>query len=293
MLRTPNSASVDEYGYEWRVETPVHPGSPSSRRSNEWLAELWDMRGWIIYQNGYRPSFRSSDGRFSDEDPLDAFSFHVTARLNGKLVGCVRLVRYTDAPMTWAQSVLGKSQIEEVVNSLESSLGNAGECGRWIVEPEERGKHLGRYLMSGVYATARGPVGIMQAVIDTILPYIHSRRQFGKGIGTFELIQAKVADIYTHLEAARALGYHVAGRFDEGERSSRDAAACLLFASECAVKAALESIQIMGARGFMNDSPTSRLLRDAKLYEIGGGTNEIRRILIGRELFAKSVSCAY
>ena len=157
MLRAPNRASADKYGYEWRVETPVHPGSPSSRSraSNEWLAELWNMRGRIIYQNGYRPSFRSPDGRFSDEDPLDAFSFHVTARLDGKLVGCVRLVRYTDAPTTWAQSVLGKSQVQEVVNSLESSLGNAGECGRWIVEPEERGKHLGRYLMSGVYATAR------------------------------------------------------------------------------------------------------------------------------------------
>jgi predicted GNAT family N-acyltransferase len=155
MLRTPHRASVDKYGYEWRVERPVHPGSPSSRPVNEWLAELWDMRGRIIYQNGYRPSFRSPDGKFSDEDCLDAFSFHVTARLNGKLVGCVRLVRYIDAPTTWAQSALGKAEIEKVVNSLESSLEDAGECGRWIVEPKERGKHLGRYLMSGVYATAR------------------------------------------------------------------------------------------------------------------------------------------
>jgi predicted GNAT family N-acyltransferase len=155
MLRTPNRASVDEYGYEWRVERPVHLGGPSSRPSNEWLAELWDMRGRIIYQNGYRPSFRSSTGKFSDEDPLDAVSFHVTARLNGTLVGCVRLVRYTDAPTTWAQRLLGKPQIEAVVNSLNSSLVNTGECGRWIVEPEERGKHLGRYLISGVYATAR------------------------------------------------------------------------------------------------------------------------------------------
>ena len=128
----------------------------------------------------------------------------------------------------------------------------------------------------------------MQAVLDTTLPYVHTRRQFGKAIGTFELIQAKLADIYTHLEAARALAYRVAERFDQGSGSSRDAAACLLFASECAVKAALESIQILGARGFMNDSPASRLLRDAKLYEIGGGTSEIRRILIGRELFAES-----
>ena len=133
-----------------------------------------------------------------------------------------------------------------------------------------------------------GPLGIMQAVLDTTLPYVHTRRQFGKAIGTFELIQAKLADIYTHLEAARALAYRVAERFDQGSGFSRDAAACLLFASECAVKAALESIQILGARGFMNDSPASRLLRDAKLYEIGGGTSEIRRILIGRELFAES-----
>ena len=113
------------------------------------------MRGRIIYQNGYRPSFRSSNGKFSDEDPLDACSFHVTARLHEKLVGCVRLVRYSDVPITWAQTLLGKTRIEHVLNSFASSFVSAGECGRWIVEPEERGKHLGRYLMSGVYATAR------------------------------------------------------------------------------------------------------------------------------------------
>ena len=148
----PNGASVDKYGYAWRVERPAPPTSGSS---NEWLAELWEMRGRIIYQNGYRPSFRSSNGKFSDEDPLDACSFHVTARLHEKLVGCVRLVRYSDVPITWAQTVLGKTRIEHVLNSLASSFASAGECGRWIVEPEERGRHLGRYLMSGVYATAR------------------------------------------------------------------------------------------------------------------------------------------
>jgi predicted GNAT family N-acyltransferase len=150
-----NRASVDEYGYEWRVETPFHLGSLSSKASNERLAELWEMRGRIIYQNGYRPSFRSPDGKFSDEDPLDALSFHVTVRLNGTLVGCVRLIRYIDAPMTWAQRLLGKPQIEAVLNTLARSLVHTGECGRWIVEPKQRGKHLGRYLISGVYATAR------------------------------------------------------------------------------------------------------------------------------------------
>jgi predicted GNAT family N-acyltransferase len=155
MIGTPNRAAVDKYGYEWRLEKPAHLVSPSSTHITEWLEELWEMRGRIIYQNGYRPSFRSSAGQCSDKDPLDAFCFHVTARLNGQVVGCVRLIRYTDVPMTWSQSLLGKASIAKVVNSLESSLGTAGECGRWIVEPEERGKHLGRYLMSGVYATAR------------------------------------------------------------------------------------------------------------------------------------------
>jgi len=111
------------------------------------------------------------------------------------------------------------------------------------------------------------------------------REQFGRPIGTFQLMQAKLADMYTRLEAARSFAYRVAEGFVTNPHARRDAAACLLFASESAVACALEAIQALGARGYMNDSPTSRLLRDAKLYDIGAGTNEIRRILIGRELF--------
>ena len=132
---------------------------------------------------------------------------------------------------------------------------------------------------------AGGPLGIMQAAMDIALPFVRKRKQFNQPIGTFELMGAKLADMYTHLQAARAFVYRVAEGFDRGEPSRKDAAACLLFSSESAVRVALESIQTLGARGYMNDSPTGRLLRDAKLYDIGGGTNEIRRVLIGRELF--------
>jgi isovaleryl-CoA dehydrogenase len=158
-------------------------------------------------------------------------------------------------------------------------LGEVNEGVRVLM----RGLDVERLLLSG------GPIGLMQAALDVVLPYIHERKQFGQPIGTFELIQAKLADMYTALEASRAFAYRVAERFDRGQPSRKEAAACLLFASEAAVKVALEAIQALGARGYMNDTPTGRLLRDAKLYEIGGGTNEIRRILIGRELFEESI----
>ncbi len=149
-----------------------------------------------------------------------------------------------------------------------------------------------RILMQGLdserLVLAGGPLGIMQAAIDTVLPYLRERRQFGRPIGSFELMQAKLADMYTRLQAARAYVYRVAEQFDRGLRSRKDAAACLLFASEAAVSVALESIQSLGARGYMNDAPVGRLLRDAKLYDIGGGTNEVRRMLIGRELFEET-----
>lgn len=149
-----------------------------------------------------------------------------------------------------------------------------------------------RILMQGLdserLVLAGGPLGIMQAAIDTVLPYLRERRQFGQPIGSFELMQAKLADMYTRLQAARAYVYRVAEQFDRGLRSRKDAAACLLFASEAAVNVALESIQSLGARGYMNDAPVGRLLRDAKLYDIGGGTNEIRRMLIGRALFEET-----
>ncbi len=135
---------------------------------------------------------------------------------------------------------------------------------------------------------AGGPLGLMQAALDLVLPFVHERKQFGQAIGHFELMQAKLADMYTSLQAARAFVYDVARRFNHARIQRKDAAACLMFASESAVKVALDAIQILGARGYMNESPAGRLLRDAKVYDIGGGTNEIRRILIGRELFTET-----
>src|SRR5438105_9548791 len=136
-----------------------------------------------------------------------------------------------------------------------------------------------------------GPLGIMQAAMDVVLPYMHERKQFGQPIGTVELMQGKVADMYTKLQASRAFSYRVAQALDagRGRAARKDAAACLLFASENAVEVALEAIQALGGNGYINDFPAGRLLRDAKLYDIGAGTNEIRRMLIGRELFEESV----
>jgi isovaleryl-CoA dehydrogenase len=146
-----------------------------------------------------------------------------------------------------------------------------------------------RVLMSGLdyerAVLAAGPVGLMAAALDIVLPYVHERRQFGAPIGTYQLMQAKIADMYTSLNAARALVYAV-GRACDARRSRRqDAAAAILFAAEHATKVTLEAIQALGGNGYVNDYPVGRLLRDAKLYEIGAGTQEIRRILIGRELF--------
>jgi isovaleryl-CoA dehydrogenase len=136
-----------------------------------------------------------------------------------------------------------------------------------------------------------GPLGIMQSAMDLVLPYMHERKQFGQPIGTFELMQGKVADMYTKLQASRAFSYRVAQALDagRGRAARKDAAACLLFASENAVQVALEAIQALGGNGYINEFPAGRLLRDAKLYDIGAGTNEIRRMLIGRELFEESV----
>ena len=147
-----------------------------------------------------------------------------------------------------------------------------------------RGLDTERTVLSG------GPIGIMQAAMDVVLPYLHERKQFDQPIGTFGLMQGKVADMYTALQSSRAFSYRVATMLDEGRgRAARkDAAACILYASECAVKVALEAIQTLGGNGYINDYPTGRLLRDAKLYDIGAGTNEIRRMLIGRELFGES-----
>lgn len=129
-----------------------------------------------------------------------------------------------------------------------------------------------------------GPLGLMTAALDLVLPYVRERRQFGRAIGEFELMQGKLADMYIARETARTYAYSVARRFDTGEAVRKDAAAALLYASERAVKVALEAIQALGGNGYINEYPAGRLLRDAKLYEIGAGTSEIRRMLIGREL---------
>jgi isovaleryl-CoA dehydrogenase len=144
-------------------------------------------------------------------------------------------------------------------------------------------------LMSGLdyerVVLAAGPLGIMAACLDLCVPYIHERRQFGRPIGEFQLIQAKLADMYAATNAARAYVYAVAAACDRGEATRKDAAACILYAAERATETALQAIQTLGGNGYINDYPAGRLLRDAKLYEIGAGTSEIRRMLIGRELF--------
>jgi isovaleryl-CoA dehydrogenase len=146
-----------------------------------------------------------------------------------------------------------------------------------------------RVLMSGLNSErlvlSGGPIGLMQAAMDIVLPYVRERRQFDSPIGRFGIMQAKIADMYTALQSSRAFAYQVAREYDRGVRSRVDAASCLLHASEAAVKVTLETIQTLGGNGYINDYPAGRLLRDAKLYEIGAGTNEIRRMLIGRELF--------
>ena len=144
-------------------------------------------------------------------------------------------------------------------------------------------------LMSGLdyerVVLAGGPLGIMQACMDLVLPYVHDRKQFGQPIGTFQLMQGKLADMYTRMNAAKAYVYAVARACDQGRVTREDAAGVILFAGEQATKNALDAVQLLGGNGYINDYPTGRLLRDAKLYEIGAGTSEIRRMLIGRELF--------
>ena len=147
-------------------------------------------------------------------------------------------------------------------------------------------------LMSGLdferTVLAAGPLGIMQSCMDVVLPYVHDRKQFGQPIGEFQLMQGKLADMYTTLAASRAYVYMVAKACDRGESTRKDAAGAILFASEKATWMALEAIQVLGGNGYVNEFPTGRLLRDAKLYEIGAGTSEIRRMLIGRELFRET-----
>ncbi len=150
-----------------------------------------------------------------------------------------------------------------------------------------------RILMSGLdyerVVLAAGPLGIMAACLDAVVPYLHERKQFGKAIGEFQLMQGKLADMYTTMNAARAYVYAVANACDRGETARKDAAGCILYAAERATQMTLDAIQALGGNGYTNDYPVARLLRDAKLYEIGAGTSEIRRMLIGREIFQETV----
>ncbi|WP_110693524.1 isovaleryl-CoA dehydrogenase [Salinicola halophyticus] len=158
-----------------------------------------------------------------------------------------------------------------------------------VLGEENRGVKV---LMSGLdyerTVLAAGPVGIMQACLDVVVPYVHERKQFGQPIGEFQLVQGKLADMHTTLNACRAYLYAVAGACDRGRATRKDAAGVILYCAEKATQMALDAIQLLGGNGYINEYPTGRLLRDAKLYEIGAGTSEIRRMLIGRELFSES-----
>jgi len=160
----------------------------------------------------------------------------------------------------------------------ENILGKEGEGVRVLMS----GLDYERLVLSG------GPLGIMQSCMDIVVPYIHDRQQFGQSIGQFQLVQGKVADMYTQMNAARAYVYTVAQSCDRGETTRKDAAGAILYSAELATKMALDAIQLLGGNGYINEYPTGRLLRDAKLYEIGAGTSEIRRMLIGRELFEET-----
>lgn len=157
----------------------------------------------------------------------------------------------------------------------ENVLGSVGKGVNVLMS----GLDYERVILSG------GPLGIMQACLDVVVPYVHDRKQFGRSIGEFQFIQGKIADMYTELNACRSYVYAVAASCDRGETTRKDAAGCILYAAEKATKMALEAIQCLGGNGYINEFSTGRLLRDAKLYEIGAGTSEIRRMLIGRELF--------
>ncbi|SET68838.1 MULTISPECIES: isovaleryl-CoA dehydrogenase [Marinobacter] len=167
---------------------------------------------------------------------------------------------------------------EDVEVPEENILGNENAGVKVLMS----GLDYERVVLSG------GPTGIMQACLDVVVPYVHERKQFDQPIGEFQLIQGKLADMYTELAASRAYLYAVAQACDRGETTRKDAAGAILYTSERATKMALEAIQILGGNGYINDYPTGRLLRDAKLYEIGAGTQEVRRMLIGRELFKES-----
>ena len=187
---------------------------------------------------------------------------------------------FTTGPKLDKLGMRGSNTCELIFNDCEiphqSVLGEVNLGAHVLM----RGLDSERTVLSG------GPLGIMAAAFDSVIPYVSTRKQFGQPIGTFELMQGKLADMYVHLQSSRSFAYQVALNLDAGKGVRMDAAACLLYASESAVKVALEAIQSLGGNGYINEYPTGRLLRDAKLYDIGAGTNEIRRMLIGREMLA-------
>jgi isovaleryl-CoA dehydrogenase len=174
-------------------------------------------------------------------------------------------------------------------NTCELVFQNCEVPAENILGKEGKGVQV---LMSGLdyerLVLAGGPLGIMDACMDLVVPYIHDRKQFGQSIGEFQLIQGKIADMYTQMNAAKSYAYLCAQAADRGETTRKDAAGVILYSAELATKMALDAIQLLGGNGYINEFPAGRLLRDAKLYEIGAGTSEIRRMLIGRELFSES-----
>ena len=189
---------------------------------------------------------------------------------------------FSRAPKLDKLGMRGSNTCELIFEDCEvpavNILGHVGEGVRVLMS----GLDFERTVLSG------GPVGIMQACMDIVVPYVHDRRQFGQAIGEFQLMQGKLADMYTVLNASRAYLYAVARACDRGLESRKDAAAVILYTAEQATQCALQAIQALGGNGYINDYDTGRLLRDAKLYEIGAGTSEIRRMLIGRELFSEA-----
>lgn len=176
-------------------------------------------------------------------------------------------------------------------NTCELVFENCKVPASHMLGSEGRGVNV---LMSGLdyerVVLSGGPLGIMAACLDVVVPYVHERKQFGQAIGEFQLMQGKLADLYSTCSAARAYVYAVAGACDRGETTRKDAAGCILYSAEKATWCALEAIQALGGNGYTNEYPTGRLLRDAKLYEIGAGTSEVRRMLIGREIFTETAS---
>lgn len=191
---------------------------------------------------------------------------------------------FSTAPKLDKLGMRGSNTCELVFNDCKVSAENVlGEVGGGTA-----------VLMSGLdterVTLSGGPLGIMAACMDIVMPYMHARKQFGKPIGTFQLMQAKIADMYTTMNACRCYVYTVAAACDRGEITRQDAAGCILYSAEKATGMALQAIQALGGNGYINDYATGRLLRDAKLYEIGAGTSEVRRMLIGRELFAQTAA---